>query len=202
MNTQFFEKLLNTVLHGHGDSDQHLMTLFGLTLNGKCTRILELGVRAGITTFPFLCAAKELNGHVTSVDIDQTSFDCPEELKPHWTFVQSDAIKFLEDRASENTQYDLVYIDDWHSYDQVKRELELVDTMVTPSSMILLHDLMYSGTHPHYHSELNTTDAQWANGGPYRAVAELDPAIWEWATIPFNHGMTLLRKKSPHMVTG
>lgn len=202
MNAQFFEQLINTVLYGHGDSDQHLLTLFGMALNGKCKNILELGVRHGITTFPFLCAAKELDGHVTSVDIDPTIFNCPDELKPHWTFIQCDAIKFLEEQVNLNAKYDLIYIDDWHSYDHVKIELSLIDNMITPSTMILIHDLMYSGTHPHYHSEVNTTDAQWLNGGPYRAVAELDPNVYEWATIPFNHGMTLLRKKSPIIIQG
>jgi predicted O-methyltransferase YrrM len=202
MNPQFFQHLLYTVLNGHGDSDQHLLTLFGLTLNGKCKRILELGVRNGTTTLPFLCAAKELGGHVTSVDLSPTSFNCPQELLPHWTFHESDAIAFLKNEVQQDAKYDLVYIDDWHSYDHVKIELELVDKMIGPSSMIVLHDLMYSGTHPHYHTEVNTIDAQWANGGPYRAVAELDPNIWEWATVPFNHGLTLLRKKSSQIITG
>jgi hypothetical protein len=60
---------------------------------------------------------------------------------------------------------------------------------------------MYGDTQPDYHMEIDTTDEQWLEGGPYRAVAELDPAVWEWATIPANHGMTLLRKKSKTMKT-
>lgn len=196
MNIYFFNHLLHTVLNGTGDSDQHLLTMFSLVLNTKSKRILELGTRWGTTTLPLLCSAKEVGGHVHSVDIEDTTFECPEELKPFWTFTKSDAIKFLENQVEQKAFFDFVYIDDWHSYDQVKREIELVEQMIGPSSIILLHDLMYSGTHPHYHSELNPSDPQWANGGPYRAIAELDLNIWEWATIPFNHGLTLLRKKS------
>jgi len=159
-------------------------------------RILELGVRDGNSTMPWLLAAKELGGFVDSVDLEPTSWQCPDLLKSYWKFTQSDAIKFLEDCVTEETQYDLIYIDDWHSYAHVKRELELVENMITPSGIILLHDLMYNNSQPDYHMELNAADDQWAEGGPYRAVAELDPAIWEWATIPSNHGMTLLRKKS------
>ena len=31
-------------------------------------------------------------------------------------------------------------------------------------------------------------------GGPYRAVAELNPQFWEWSTLPWNNGLTILRK--------
>lgn len=195
MNYEILQNMFSRTLYGNGDSDRHQIALLGMILDGKCKRILELGVREGITTLPLLVGAKLVGGFVNSVDIEQTSFQCPQELNTHWCFHKSDAIEFLEKRVAEQSQYDFVYIDDWHSYDHVKRELELVHHMVTPSSMILLHDLMYSGTHPDYHCNLADPDPQWANGGPYRAVAELDPTVWEWATIPFNHGLTLLRKK-------
>jgi predicted O-methyltransferase YrrM len=158
-------------------------------------KILELGVRTGNTTLPFLCAAKELGGMVHSVDLDATTFQCPDDLRVYWKFFQSDAIAWLEQQCTQGAQYDLIYIDDWHAYDHVRRELEIIDSMVTPSSIILLHDLMYSNAQPDYRSDLSTADAQWAGGGPYRAVADLDPEIWEWATVPINHGLTVLRKK-------
>jgi predicted O-methyltransferase YrrM len=158
-------------------------------------KILELGVRTGNTTLPFLCAAKELGGMVHSVDLDATTFQCPDDLRVYWKFFQSDAIAWLEQQRNQGAQYDLIYIDDWHAYDHVRRELEIIDSMVTPSSIILLHDLMYSNAQPDYRSDPNTADAQWAGGGPYRAVADLDPEIWEWATVPINHGLTVLRKK-------
>ena len=196
MKQQYLEQLLFKVKHGHQDSDRHVMTCFSIALQIHARRILELGVRTGNTTLPFLCAAAELGGMVHSVDLDATTFQCPEDLNVYWQFYQSDAVAWLEQRHNEGGQYDLVYIDDWHAYDHVRRELELVAHMVTPSSVILLHDLMYSGTHPDYHSDPDTTDAQWKGGGPYRAVAELDPAVWEWSTIPVNHGLTILRRKS------
>ena len=196
MNEAYLRHLVNQVKFGQRDSDRHVLTVWAMSMQIHAKRILELGVRTGNTTLPFLLAAKELGGHVHSVDLDPTTFNCPTDLQPHWTFFQSDAIKWLEDRAATGAQYDLVYIDDWHSYPHVKRELEIIEPMIAPSSIILLHDLMYSGAHPDYRSDPDTTDAQWAGGGPYRAVAELDPAVWEWATVPVNHGLTLLRKKS------
>jgi hypothetical protein len=45
------------------------------------------------------------------------------------------------------------------------------------------------------HSDLTLNTGQWAKGGPYRAVAELDPQFWEFSTLPYNNGLTILRKK-------
>jgi predicted O-methyltransferase YrrM len=193
---QDLQYLVAKTKYGNDTTDKHQLTFFALSMGIGAKRILELGVRDGNSTMPWLFTALELGGTVDSVDLEPTRWQCPDPLKPYWKFTQSDAIKFLEDCVANNTQYDLIYIDDWHSYAHVKRELELVENMITPSGIILLHDLMYNNSQPDYHMELDTEDAQWAEGGPYRAVAELDPAVWEWATIPSNHGMTLLRKKS------
>lgn len=200
METKHYQHLLDRVKHGGADSDRHLLTCFAMATQIHATRILELGVRTGNTTLPFLCAAKETGGMVHSVDLDPTTFVCPDDLRVYWKFYQSDAIAWLEQRRTDGGQYDLVYIDDWHSYEHVARELSIIQDMITPSSIILLHDLMYSNAQPDYRSDPTTTDAQWAGGGPYRAVAELDPEQWEWATVPVNHGLTLLRRKSGKVI--
>jgi len=196
MKPNYFQFLIDQVKFGNQDSDRHTLTCFSIAMQIHARRILELGVRTGNTTFPFLCASAELGGMVHSVDLDPTTFQCPDDLRVYWKFFQSDAIAWLDQRAQEGGQYDLIYIDDWHSYPHVKRELELIEPMITPSTVILLHDLMYSGAHPHYRSDSDCRDPQWEAGGPYRAVAELDPTVWEWSTIPVNHGLTILRKKS------
>jgi hypothetical protein len=54
---------------------------------------------------------------------------------------------------------------------------------------------MYGNNEPRYHTDLTLKDGQWAEGGPYRAVAELNPQFWEFSTIPSNNGLTILRKK-------
>ena len=195
MRPEYYQHLLNQVKYGPQDSDRHVLTCFSMAMQIHAKKILELGVRTGNTTLPFLCAAKELGGMVHSVDLDATTFQCPDDLRVYWKFFQSDAISWLEQQRNQGAKYDLIYIDDWHAYDHVRRELEIIDSMVTPSSIILLHDLMYSNAQPDYRSDPSTADAQWAGGGPYRAVAELDTEIWEWATVPINHGLTVLRKK-------
>jgi predicted O-methyltransferase YrrM len=183
----------NTVLYGTGDSDKHVLTLYAIALSLGAKNILELGVRSGATTLPLLKAAKKTGGVVTSVDINDTDFSCPDEFEDTWTFVKSDAIQFLE--KCPNPPYDMVYIDDWHAYSHVKREFELLDYLITPKTVILVHDLMYGNHEPYYHADLTLQSGQWAEGGPYRAVAELNPQFWEFATIPVNNGLTIVRKK-------
>jgi len=191
---KYLNNVINDVVNGNGDSDKHLMTLFSIALGTKSKKILELGVRDGKTTLPLLLAAKMNNGKVTSIDINDTIFTPPEELKEYLEFKKMDALKYLEE-VSKDEPFDLIYIDDWHAYQHVKKELEYIDQMVSPRTVILLHDLMYGNHAPHYHSDLTLKHGQWEGGGPYRAVAELNPQFWEFSTIPVNNGLTLLRKK-------
>lgn len=186
------EEILDKSIFGLGDSDRHLLTLFSLALATKGKYYIELGVREGRTTIPLLEAAKINNGRLYSVDVN----DGPKIESANWNFTKQDAVNFLGDWESLCfPPPDFVYIDDWHSYDHVKKELEILDRIVTPKTVIVLHDLMYGNTAPYYHSDMTLKDGQWANGGPYRAVAELDPQFWEFCTLPWSHGLTILRKK-------
>lgn len=185
-------EIITKTKNGIGDSDSHLMTLFSIALGSKSKNIIELGVRNGDTTLPLLMAAKLNGGKVFSVDINDTNFDCPKEYKENWVFTKSNATEFLE---KFKERIDFIYIDDWHSYEHVKAELEILDKIVSPNTVILLHDLMYGNTCPYYHVDLTISDGQWGNGGPYRAVAELNKQFWEFSTLPYNNGLTLLRKK-------
>ena len=186
------KKFVDKALYGELDSDRHLVSIFAMALACKGKTYVELGVREGHTSEPIYEAAKLNEGHLWSVDLNP-----PSEYKPyngHYTFTQKDSIKFLEE-WDVNKKIDFVFVDDWHSYRHVKKQLELLDKLVGPSSIILLHDLMYGNTQPFYHADLTLTHGQWAEGGPYRAVAELNPQFWEWSTLPWNNGLTILRKK-------
>ena len=186
------KSLIDKAIHGGMDSDRHLISIFAMALASRGKVFVELGVREGHTSEPIYEAAKLNEGHLWSVDLNP-----PSEYKPnngHYTFTQKDSIKFLEE-WDVNKKIDFVFVDDWHSYRHVKKQLELLDKLVGPSSIILLHDLMYGNTQPFYHADLTLTHGQWAEGGPYRAVAELNPQFWEWSTLPWNNGLTILRKK-------
>ena len=189
-------ELMNRTLKTKEDGElqyfEHVLTFFSIALQMTTKKILELGVRDGGSSYPFLVASKVLGGHVTSVDINSNVWRPPEDLAQYQTFVQSDAIEFL---INNTEKYDLIYVDDWHSYPHVKRELEEIDRVSDENTIILLHDLM-GNCEPNYWSPIDyDEDGEWGLGGPYRAVEELDKNKWEWMTIPINHGLTILRKK-------
>lgn len=188
-------QLIKKTKNGSGDSDKHLMTFFSLVLGSESKTIVELGVRNGDSTLPLTLGAYHNDGHVYSVDINKSEYVLPKVLSDNQTFHKGDAIEFLEN-WDKTKPIDLVYVDDWHSYEHVKRELEILDSLVSPNTIIILHDLMYGNTCPFYHSDLTeSAGGQWSHGGPYRAVAELNPQFWEFSTLPYNNGLTILRKK-------
>ena len=190
---ELMNRTLKTVNDGETQHFEHVLTFFSIALQMKTKKILELGVRNGGSSYPFLVACKVLGGHLTSVDINNNVWKAPEELAQYQTFIQSDAIEFL---TNNNEKYDLIYVDDWHSYPHVKKELEQIDRVSDENTIILLHDLMGQSCHPHYYNPLYSKEnTEWGLGGPYRAVNELDKSKWEWMTIPINHGLTILRKK-------
>ena len=194
VNLPYVNRFVNKSIDGKGDSDRHLLTLFSIAHASKGETYVELGVREGHTTEPLYQAAWHNGGKLWSVDLNE-----PTEFKPpsdtlHYQFKKQDSIEFLEGWP-KHKKMDVVFVDDWHSYEHVKRQLELLDECVGPSSVILLHDLMYGNTDPFYHVDLAHHEGQWASGGPYRAVAELNPQFWEWSTLPWNNGLTILRKK-------
>ncbi len=211
-NLNAFNLMLDLTLKGENDIDEHLLTIFSLTISMKPSVIIELGVRTGRSTFPFLFAAHFVGADVTSVDINavQPDFRIPNNLKSNWSFIQKDAIKFLEDDFQEIMQSykvavsgrpKIFYVDDWHSSEHVTKEIELISEFATSEDIIILHDLMYHNSQPHYRAEYKSKDPQWANGGPYDAISKLDLDQWEYATIPRCNGLTILRKIESEICT-
>ena len=194
VNLPYVNRFVNKSIDGKGDSDRHLLTLFSIALASKGETYVELGVREGHTTEPLYQAAWHNGGKLWSVDLNEPTEFRPPSDTLHYQFKKQDSIEFLEGWP-KHKKMDVVFVDDWHSYEHVKRQLELLDECVGPSSVILLHDLMYGNTDPFYHVDLAHHEGQWASGGPYRAVAELNPQFWEWSTLPWNNGLTILRKK-------
>jgi len=182
----------------YNDTNALMITIFGVCLTCNVKSALELGVRHGCTTRPILHACALTGGHLDSVDkrsAKHVRFKPDNQQKNHWKLHQSDSLQFLE-KLPKNKIYDIIYIDDDHSYDHVKKELKLIEPHVNKQSLILLHDLM-NGTFPDY-KELNKPSWQVGKklkwGYPTKAVMELDKIKWEFVTIPFSHGLTILRR--------
>jgi len=187
------DDLVMQTISGDGDSDCHALIMYALVLSIKAKTIVELGVRNGSSTAPLLLAAQKMGGKLYSVDIKPCLFGVSKDLVPFWEFHKSDALEFLHS-WDETKIIDLIFIDDLHTRDHVAAEIQSLKPLITPSSIILLHDTMYNHYQPKYHIDPNAT-GQWVGGGPAKAVMELDLSVWEFVTIPSCNGLTILRLK-------
>ena len=135
------ESVLESHMVQPTDIHEHLQTLYMLTVELNLKNILELGTRTGESTIAFLSAAKILNGHVTSVDVD--SCDIAKErinklgLGTNWHFVQQDDLKLFW-----NTKIDHLFIDTSHTYEQTLAEFQKFEPFVRKGGLITLHDII------------------------------------------------------------
>ena len=123
------------------DIHEHLQTLHLLTVELNLKNILELGTRTGESTIPFLLAAKELHGKLTSVDIDPCT-NAKEKVKKlnldqYWNFIQIDDLKL-----DWNEQIDHLFIDTSHTYDHTIAEFRKFEPFVKKGGLITLHDIV------------------------------------------------------------
>lgn len=123
------------------DIHEHLQILYMLTVELNLPNILELGTRTGESTVALLLAAKELNGRVTSVDIDSCS-EAKEKVKKldlesYWKFLQTDDLKL-----EWNVPIDHLFIDTSHTYEHTIIELEKFEPFVKKGGLITLHDIV------------------------------------------------------------
>lgn len=187
------DNVIDITLGPTHETEQHMLTFVALICSMRARNILELGVRRGGSTYPLLIGAKILGGTVTSVDIQDYGYRPPSELISHWKFVVSDAIDFLQ----KNTQkYDMILVDDLHTTDHVYNELSLIAKFATKETIILMHDLMHTWSHPNY----NTTqinEGEFQGTGPHGGLLKFlgDHPEFEYATIPVSHGLTIVRKQ-------
>jgi len=197
--TDYISEILNRSVNGTWppyDMRQLSIILFGIGVTIKSKSILELGVRSGESTLPLLTAANIFGGILESVDIMDTEFVCPDEMKNNWIFTKSDSIEYLEECVLANDKFDLIFVDDWHAGNHVYKELCLIDKLIEDSSLVLLHDLMWSASQPKYNRTLYPDSHEFGFGGPVKGVSDFikENKNYEYITIPVSHGLTILRK--------
>ena len=134
------DKTLVEIIKGT-DISEHLTTLFFLTVEFNLKRILELGVRGGISSIALNEAVSKIGGHVYSIDID----DCMSavnklkklELDQNWTFQQGNDIEIGK---KWNKELDLIFIDTSHSYNHTLEELKIFEPFLVTNGFITFHD--------------------------------------------------------------
>lgn len=126
------------------DINEHLATL--RRLSSECDEVVELGVRQVVSTFALaLGNPKKLR----SYDLYHPSFhgandrynlllDCLSETEIDFLFTECDDLKI------EIEETDLLFIDTWHVYEQLKQELRLHGNKAR--KYIAFHDTITFGT--------------------------------------------------------
>lgn len=123
------------------DINEHLSVLYKYA--SECQTILELGVRNIVSTYAFLLA-EPLS--LTSCDINMPLENNLEELQllllkdnyKKYNFIKHDDLTL----KLSNT-YDLIFIDTWHVYEQMKEELRIYHNLC--NKYIILHDIVTYG---------------------------------------------------------
>lgn len=121
------------------DVQAHLPTLYEYARGN----VLELGVRAGVSTSALLAGVTDHGGRVYSIDRD----DCSPIFgnHPHWRFIQADS---LDADMLPFIKLDCLFIDTEHTEDRTLAELRLWGPHVNPGGVILLHDTDDGSTYP------------------------------------------------------
>ena len=188
----------------HSDINEHLPTLY--QYSQECESVIELGVRGVISSYALIYGLlnnkkqtkKILLNDIIPCNINELlsiTNDLPIEVKYEW-------INDLDLNINEN--YDLTFIDTWHVYGQLKRELTKFSKIT--NKYIIMHDTtvdeLYGET---IRSNMDAKKQSEETGIPISEINKgLWPAIEEFLSnnknwkikerFTNNNGLTILEK--------
>lgn len=177
----------------NGPSRCHRPTMFSTVLQLRAKNILELGVLFGESTLSLLLGAFVTEGEVHSVDVRSPMFVPPTLVASRWHFHASDTLAYLRNLPPD-VSFDLVWLDDLHTYEHVKEEIRLLAPHLHSGSIVLLHDTMMGSNH-----EPDLDGSAGPNEGPDSAFWEDEQSSsaphryletqseWEWLGAGFNN---------------
>jgi predicted O-methyltransferase YrrM len=124
------------------DISEHLPLLSLLVTEFRLKQIVELGTRSGNSSLTLLAAAKSIGGKVLSMDIQPCELAqqrvASAGLGDWWTFRNVDDLRVPDSEIPE--PIDLLFIDTWHTYNQLTAELKKYTPRLRPGSWIAIHD--------------------------------------------------------------
>jgi len=207
-NTNKLEEIVNYLHQYPSDINEHFPAL--IKYGSECDTITEMGVRWITSTWAFLgCAPKYLvsydmrdpstwgegSEHISDWAVSrgynniQDVYDVAEEYNLNFKFIQANVL----DVEIEET--DLLFLDTWHSYKQLKAELKLHASKV--KKYLVFHDTTTYG----YIDETNYEELgdEWkAEGiGIWKAIEEFLQDNPQWVLeqrYENNNGLTVLKK--------
>lgn len=191
------------------DINEHMPTL--RLYAAECDSVLELGVRGCVSSWAFLIGMLEggrKNPRLFMNDVDECdisdlvhtveSLSIPLTLSYEW-------ISDLKLQFPAETRFDLVFIDTWHVYGQLKRELEKFNRIA--DKYIVLHDTEVDGEYGEsIRMRHNVESMARKTGIPIEEITRgLKPAVNEFlaqhpewtvhAHYKNNNGLTILKRR-------
>jgi len=122
MSSPSVQSIYEDLCRKPSDINEHLPTL--KMLAGDCSSVIEMGVRSVVSTWAFAEAKPD---KLISIDIKNPS-EFGQDLEFVTRVIRNEGIDFTfiqaDTRQCEIEETDLLFIDTWHVYDQLKIELE------------------------------------------------------------------------------
>ena len=176
------------------DINEHIPTL--IQYGSECDHITEMGVRAITSTWAFLGSAPK---KLISYDIENPAkwgadinhvYDVAKHYGLDYEFRKENVLKL------EIEETDLLFLDTWHAYDQLKAELEL------HSSKARKYIIMHDTTSYEFRDEPLTSENAWEGEPPigrglWLAITEFLDSTNEWELhkrYTNNNGLTILKR--------
>ena len=184
------DKSTGFIYRNDGDMRSHEFLLYSLVRGIKPSRVLEIGVRSGVSTFAMTQAISDgqidCDYHVC--DLDPACLCLSPQLPIDVTF----HIESSDDSATDwDKSLDLLMIDGCHEFSQVYKDFTNYIPYVNSNGFVLFHD-----TYPPTEEDKNP-NACW---DAYKILDVLDgiqraSSSLEFVTLPYSYGLTIARVK-------
>jgi hypothetical protein len=202
---QNIQNRYNRLCKQESDINEHLPTLYKYAT--QCESIIELGVRGVVSSYAFVYGLLNNNSSNKKIllnDIEQCNISRLLQLTNHLKIdIKYEWVNDLDLEIKEN--YDLTFIDTWHVYGQLKRELEKFSKVT--NKYIIMHDTTIDEIDGETirRDDMNAEEQTLESGIPLNEINKgLKPAIDEFLennsnwkikeVFTNNNGLTVLEK--------
>ena len=188
------EKIVNQIYQTPSDINEHIPTF--IEYASECDHITEMGVRAITSTWAWLGTAPK---KLISYDMENPShygadinvvYEVAKQYDLDFQFIQADVLTI------EIEPTDLLFLDTWHAYDQLKAELELHSPKV--NKYIIMHDTTSYEYRDEPLTSENTFKGEKSTGkGLWPAITEFLETHPEWQLhkrYTNNNGITIIKR--------
>lgn len=195
MNSQIISKF-ESLQKIPSDINEHLITL--KKYSEECEVIVEMGVRKIVSTWAFLSASPKklisLDLHHPKIfggNLDEV-IDAVKGTSIDFQFIEADSLKYKCEPC------DLLFIDTWHEYTQLKKEL--FRHHQSAKKYIILHDTVSFGF---VDEDAYSNQSKEETNLPTGLIPAIDEFLFHnkewvlWERKVNNNGLTILKRISP-----